>query len=185
MTEAEIEGLGRDGWFMREAFGPAAATATVAQARVGAYHASRVSSEAGSGSASRSDRTQWVAVDDPELGALHEGFEALRVEVNEGAWLGLTRFDVQLAHYASGGSGYAPHLDAPRGRPGRRLTAVSFLNPAWQASDGGRLKLHLEPHVEIDPRLGHLVVFLSERVTHEVLPTFAARFAATAWYYAD
>lgn len=107
------------------------------------------------------------------------------MEVNEGAWLGLTRFDVQLAHYASGGSGYAPHLDAPRGRPGRRLTAVSFLNPAWQASDGGRLKLHLEPHVEIDPRLGHLVVFLSERVTHEVLPTFAARFAATAWYYAD
>ena len=105
------------------------------------------------------------------------------MEINNDAWLGLTRFDVQLAHYASGGSGYARHRDALRGAHGRRLTAVSYLNAAWTPADGGRLRLHVSPEIEIDPVMGRLVVFLSERVEHEVLPMFASRYAATAWYY--
>jgi len=35
---------------------------------------------------------------------------------------------------------------------------------------------------DIEPVGGRLVVFLSDRVEHEVLPTSATRRAATAWF---
>jgi SM-20-related protein len=37
--------------------------------------------------------------------------------------------------------------------------------------------------VDVEPSLDRLVVFLSERIDHEVLPAFAPRLALTAWYY--
>lgn len=184
MTDVELEDLGREGWFMREGFAPAAGAAIVASGRLDLYGVAAVARDHRSSDV-RSDQVRWVEADEVALGPLLAGFEALRVEVNADAWLGLTRFDVQLAHYARGGSGYARHRDTLRGAGfgERRLTAVAYLNPGWTAADGGRLRLHVEPVVEVDPVLGRLVVFLSERVVHEVLPNVAARFAATAWFY--
>jgi len=109
-------------------------------------------------------------------------FEALRVECNRDAWLGLTRFDLQLAHYAGGGEHYVRHRDAFVGRAGRRLTAIAYLNAGWVLKDGGQLRLHGDPPTDLAPLLGRLVVFLSETVEHEVLPTWASRIAITAWY---
>jgi SM-20-related protein len=40
---------------------------------------------------------------------------------------------------------------------------------------------HSEP-VDVEPILDRLLVFLSERVEHEVLPTRVPRRAVTAWF---
>ena len=183
MTESEIEALGTCGWFSRSGFDSAPQTARVAQARSEQFVAARIARAHRQDDAVRNDRRLWVPPDDPELAPLLAGFEALRVELNEGAWLGLVRFEVQLAHFPGAGERYVRHRDAWPGSDNRRLTAISYLNAGWTEADGGQLRLHLDPPVEIEPRLGRLVVFLSDRIEHEVLPVWAPRFAATAWFY--
>jgi len=130
----------------------------------------------------RGDTTQWLDRGEPGFIALTAMFEALRCEVNRDTWLGLRAFELQLAHYAGRGEGYARHRDAFPGAENRRLTAIAYLNPDWDEADGGELRLHGSPSVDVAPRLGRLVVFLSERVEHEVLPNRASRLAVTAWY---
>jgi SM-20-related protein len=125
----------------------------------------------------RSDQTAWL--DDSPL---HRPFEGLREELNRTAYLGLARFDVQLARYAPGAR-YVRHLDAFPGSDNRRVTAIVYLNPDWRPEHGGQLRLHVESVRDVEPTLDRLVVFLSDRVEHEVLPARAERFAVTAWFY--
>jgi SM-20-related protein len=118
------------------------------------------------------------------LAPLWAAFDAMRRALAESAYLRLDRFDVQLARYPGGGVGYLRHRDSFARGPGqRRLTAILYLNPAWAPADGGVLRLHLVPPRDLEPRLDRLVVFLSDRVEHEVLPALSPRLAATAWYY--
>ncbi len=177
MTDAEVEALGGRGWFTREGFPFAAEAARIAAGRT--YAPAGVSRGHVRDEAVRSDALCWLDAGDAELAPLVAAFEALRVELNEGAWLGLARFDLQLAKYEPGGK-YVRHSDAMNGR---RVTAIVYLNPAWTPADGGQLRLYSAPEAVVDPVLGRSVVFLSERVEHEVLPARAARYAATAWYY--
>lgn len=125
----------------------------------------------------RSDLTVWL--DDSPLTPC---FEALRLELNRTAYLGLQRFDLQLARYDAGAR-YVRHRDAFPGGDNRRVTAIVYLNEAWCPEHGGQLRLHVEPPVDVEPVLDRLVVFLSARVEHEVLPSNAERWAVTAWYY--
>lgn len=130
----------------------------------------------------RGDRICWL--DETNAPVLWRAFEMLRDEVNRQAFMGLRRTELQLALYPGGGERYAAHRDAFPGDDNRRLTAIVYLNPAWQSQHGGQLKLHVEPPVVLEPRLNQLVVFLSERIEHEVMPAFAPRLAATAWFSA-
>ncbi len=175
----EVSALGERGFFVRENFAGAAA-ALAARALI--EQLPLVPAGVGRGrevaSAVRGDAIAWT--DAPELRA---PFEALRIELNEAAWLGLQRFDLQVARYVSGGA-YERHSDAFRGGPSRRVTAIWYLNENWAPSQGGRLRLHLDGEIlDVEPMLDRLVVFMSERVEHEVLAAAAMRWALTAWYY--
>jgi SM-20-related protein len=65
------------------------------------------------------------------------------------------------------------------------VTAIYYANPAWEPNDGGALRLHGEDGpVDVAPLLDRLLVFLSERVEHEVMPARSARWAVTAWFRA-
>ncbi len=133
----------------------------------------------------RTDELAWLTRDET-TGALAEAvarFEALMQSLNESAWLGLRTFDLQVAHYPPGAH-YARHFDAFPGQDNRRVTAIVYLNPTWTPADGGRLKLHVEPPVEIEPTMDRLLVFRSEQVEHEVIEAHADRWALTAWYSA-
>ncbi len=134
----------------------------------------------------RGDAITWLdsGVAAPALQAALARFEALRFALNEGAWLGLRRTELQLAHYPATGAGYARHRDAFPGEDNRRITAIVYLNEGWSPEHGGRLRLHVDPPVDVEPRLDTLVVFRSELIEHEVQPSFAPRFALTAWYSA-
>lgn len=171
-----IEQLGTAGWFVRDAFS-SKALAALEQAGRQSYKPAGIRRGGERDETIRSDEIAWL--DDSPL---HEHFESLRQELNTDAHLGLTRFDVQLARYAPGAR-YVRHRDAFPGGDHRRVTAIVYLNPEWQPAHGGQLRLHADPPVDIEPRLDRLVVFLSDRMEHEVLPAHAPRLAMTAWYY--
>jgi SM-20-related protein len=179
--------LVRDGWLGRAAveavLGEVEALVRVRALRPagvsrGAHH--RVDAE------TRGDAIAWLAPETagPGLAVLHAGFDALREALNREAYLGLARTDVQLARYPGGGAGYRRHRDAFPGQSNRRVTALYYLNPAWQPEHGGLLRCHLDGGpLDVAPIADRLVCFLSERVEHEVLPAFAPRLAVTAWFY--
>jgi SM-20-related protein len=191
LTDEEIARLGERGFFVRDAFlGPEGAlavrSAALALHAQGRFHLAGLSRGGTHRTAPelRNDETTWLDPESPELAALFDAFTALRDALNRGAYLGLDRFDVQAAWYPGGGARYVRHRDAFPGQGNRRLTAICYLNPDWRPEHGGALRLYLEGGaLDVEPRLDRLVVFLSERVEHEVLPAFAPRLAATAWFY--
>jgi SM-20-related protein len=190
VDDREIVQLGEQGLFARDAFlgEPQARALAEAAERLfqeGAFAPAGVSRGADRrlDTAIRGDEICWLAPD--RFPDVYAAFDRLRLELNEGAYLGLGRFDVQLARYPGDGEGYRRHRDTFTGGPGsRRLTAIWYLNPGWRPEHGGVLRLHLPSGpLDVEPRLDRLVVFRSEQVEHEVLPARAPRYAATAWYY--
>jgi SM-20-related protein len=168
----EVLALGERGVFVRDGFaGPEAALAMRERVRRLPLRPATVGREQRDGI--RGDQLAWLDDDGR--------FESLRQALNQSAWLGLDRFDLQAARYHAGAA-YPRHRDAFRGGPSRRVTAIWYLNPEW--SGGGELRLHLdEGPLDVAPLLDRLVVFLSEKLEHEVLPSAAERWAVTAWYH--
>lgn len=189
LTSQEVEALGTRGFFVRDSFlGPvlAARARSFAETRhlAGSFRPAgiRRGGDHTLDATVRSDAITWIT--EADLPELWSRFDELRVQVNATAWLGLQRFDLQLARYGGDGAHYARHRDAFPGDDNRRLTAIVYLNPAWRPEHGGQLVLHVDPLQTIEPVSDRLVVFLSEQIEHEVLPSFAERFAAAAWFYA-
>ncbi|SEU26698.1 2OG-Fe(II) oxygenase [Stigmatella erecta] len=192
LRDEEIEALGTQGFFVRTAFlGEEQARAIHAQAQARAASgglraaAIRRGADRSEDTAVRGDFITWLSPEPGSaLGGLWEAFAALGEALSRSAYLGLGRFDVQLAHYPGGGARYVRHRDAFPGQSNRRLTAIYYANPDWRPEHGGQLRLYREEApLEVAPTLDTLVVFLSERLEHEVLPTQAPRLAMTAWYY--
>eukprot|EP01119_Soliformovum_irregulare_P026109 TRINITY_DN9853_c0_g1_i1.p1 TRINITY_DN9853_c0_g1~~TRINITY_DN9853_c0_g1_i1.p1 ORF type:complete len:265 (-),score=67.43 TRINITY_DN9853_c0_g1_i1:46-840(-) len=99
-----------------------------------------------------------------------------------------TRVSIQLACYPSDDKGrtYTRHFDSFPGGPNRRLTAIYYVNPEWKEADGGQLRMYLENDKgfrDIDPIGDRLVIFVSSRMEHEVMPSFSERYAITHWLY--
>ncbi|MCX7627830.1 MAG: 2OG-Fe(II) oxygenase [Methylophilaceae bacterium] len=133
-------------------------------------------------------RGDWILwLEEPSLTtaqrAYLERLEALRLAANRTLQLGLFDFEGHLAIYPPG-SFYRRHLDRFRRDDRRTLTAILYLNQNWQPADGGLLRLYLDEarHVDVAPRGGTLVVFLSGRFWHEVLPAQRERISVTGWF---
>jgi SM-20-related protein len=129
----------------------------------------------------RGDSIAWLEREaDGPLADLWRLLDGLRAELAQRAWLTLDDCEVQLARYLPGAS-YSRHLDAFAHGGRRRVSVLYYLN-TWTAGDGGELRVH-EPEGprEIAPELDRLVLFLSERVEHEVRDTRTTRSAVTAW----
>ena len=106
---------------------------------------------------------------------------------------------LMLAHYPGGereGARYVPHLDNDPDDPGHRegepglracdraVTAILYLNPEWEEAHGGCLRVTLEDgrgEADVAPSIGRLVLFDCRRILHEVRPSYAGRWAMTAW----
>ena len=198
LTDAEIHALDERGWFLRDGvLGHPASTgvhdAVEALAAAGRLRPAGLSRGAAYrvDAAARGDAIAWVEPDGVplELAALWAVFLALRDALNRDVYLGLDRVEVQVARYPGGGTAYNRHRDAfparPGGHPNRRVTAIYYANPGWCPEDGGALRLHgVESPTDVAPVLDRLLVFLSERVEHEVLPVRVPRSAVTAWFRA-
>jgi SM-20-related protein len=193
LGDEEIQSLGERGWFTRASFlGEEAARAVHAEAkaRVEAGQLRPAGIRRGADHTldreTRGDFITWVTPEEQGVAIrrLREAYAALGEALSAEAYLGLGRFDLQLAWYPGGGERYARHFDAFPGQSNRRVTALYYLNPDWEPSHGGLLRLFPEGGpVDVEPTLDRLVVFLSERIEHEVLPAHGPRLALTAWFY--
>jgi SM-20-related protein len=185
LEDDDIAALGDGGFVMRD--GLLGAERALAAARAAAalpgFRPASVGRSRHHDPETRGDALCWLDAPTPPLVPLLDAFAALRDELNASAWLGLGDFEVQVARYDAGGARYARHRDAFVGRQSRIVTAIYYLNPGWAPEQGGALRLHLPAGpTDVAPLLDRLVVFLSDRVEHEVLPVHAPRLAITAWY---
>lgn len=192
LRDDEVEALGTRGYFIRDGLlGSEQARAVHAEALERAQSgvlrpaAIRRGADRTLDTQTRGDLISWVLPEQGRaLGALWARFAALGEALSAGAYLGLGKFDLQLALYPGGGARYARHFDTFPGQSNRRATAIYYANPGWEPAHGGVLRLYPEGGpVDVEPVLDRMVVFRSERIEHEVLPAFAPRLALTAWFY--
>uniref|UniRef100_A0A7S0X0K2 Prolyl 4-hydroxylase alpha subunit domain-containing protein n=1 Tax=Chlamydomonas leiostraca TaxID=1034604 RepID=A0A7S0X0K2_9CHLO len=92
---------------------------------------------------------------------------------------------IKLQYNAGEGGCFPIHADTDASLDGRRVTSIFYLNPGWQPSHGGQLKLYPWPlpPVEIAPLHNRLVLFTSHTQLHRVTPSFApdGRCCFTIW----
>ncbi|MCI1709472.1 MAG: 2OG-Fe(II) oxygenase [Chiayiivirga sp.] len=155
-----------------------------------AEHAGRLrAAGTGSGHAPRRDGTLrgdailWLEREaSPAQSALLACLDVWRIALNRELWLGLEEVEAHYALYPPG-AGYARHRDRFRDDDARVLSFVLYLNPDWQTDDGGELRLHLpDGTLDIAPRLGRAVFFLSAEIEHEVLPAKRERRSIAGWF---
>jgi SM-20-related protein len=137
----------------------------------------------------RGDDTCWLQeCSSPAVVETLGHFEALRLGLNAAVQLGLFEFEAHFAHYRPG-SFYAPHFDRFTGSARRIVSVALYLNEEWAASEGGALRLHVSEErartfKEFLPQDRQLVLFLSERFEHEVLPATRERLSISGWFLA-
>lgn len=132
----------------------------------------------------RGDDTLWL--DSPARGTAGGDFLSalgtLRVDLNRQLMLGMETIEAHYALYPPG-AGYVRHRDRFRDDDARVLSLVCYLNPDWPEDAGGALRLHLpEGAIDIAPRMGTTVMFLSDEIEHEVLPATQPRLSIAAWF---
>lgn len=132
----------------------------------------------------RGDRIHWLEPGQSESTDTYLSLmDRLRQHLNQSFFLGLESFECHFALYPPG-SFYQTHLDRFRDDDSRTVTAVLYLNADWQPEHGGLMRLYLADGSaqDIPPLLGHLAVFMSADMPHEVLPTHRERMALTGWF---
>jgi len=136
----------------------------------------------------RKDTTCWLE-ETPQTDAqkkLWARWSQIARALNQKLFLGLTHFEAHWAVYPVGGF-YRKHLDRFRDDDARVLSAVFYLNPSdWKIEDGGALRIWPEIQsahsIDITPESGLLILFLSDKIPHEVLPTHRERYSIAAWF---
>jgi len=136
----------------------------------------------------RGDHTLWF--EPSELSAAQATYwtrmQALRNALNRELLLGLDSLEAHYALYPRGAR-YARHRDRFHDDDARVLSSVLYLNEDWNDVDGGALRIHFDgespkPHLDVHPRAGTLVLFLSADFDHEVLPARRERLSIAGWF---
>jgi SM-20-related protein len=147
----------------------------------------------------RGDNIAWLDEGDPHPAIQHYFalLNQVKLAVNRHLMLGLDSVETHFAIYPAGSSGYATHIDQflsqhPQSSAPRALSTITYLNELWPTEAGGALRLYLQQHelapdkdaqhIDIAPVGGRLVLFLSARFWHEVLPATRSRISVTGWF---
>ncbi|WP_198783163.1 MULTISPECIES: 2OG-Fe(II) oxygenase [Shewanella] len=132
----------------------------------------------------RRDRIQWLEEHNEPDGQYLALMTQLKNGLNRRLFMGLFDYESHYAVYQPGAF-YKKHVDALKGSQNRILTTVFFLNPHWKEADCGELIIYDEQDNELEriaPKMGHFVIFLSERFPHEVRQTLAQRNSIAGWF---
>lgn len=138
----------------------------------------------------RGDCIAWLDEHDkqPAVQAYFRQMEMLRLQLNTQLFMNVHELETHIAAYPVGRV-YQKHLDQfSQGTTleiqYRQLSAVLYLNANWQALHGGALRLYLDENncLDILPNAGRIVLFLSAKFWHEVLPAKRERLSLTGWF---
>lgn len=136
----------------------------------------------------RNDQVLWLNPDElSRYESIYWGeVEKVRLAINQRCYMGLKSFEGHFARYPKG-SFYVRHMDQFQQVIYRQVTVIIYLNDSWSEEDAGMLRMYLpqadgsEEILDILPKGGRLVVFLSGEIPHEVLPTNKERISITGW----
>jgi len=133
----------------------------------------------------RRDQIKWLDGSTTAQKSYLNLMAELQYQLNRALFLGLFEYECHFAVYKTGDF-YKKHLDSFRGRANRMVTTVLYLNPDWQADWGGELVVYNEDSsaqlTNVTPEIGKLIVFMSEQIPHEVLPTQHPRISIAGWF---
>ncbi|MES2624362.1 MAG: 2OG-Fe(II) oxygenase [Pseudomonadota bacterium] len=133
----------------------------------------------------RADSISWLEPKSIPCRTYLEFMEVLRKGINRNLYLGLFEYECHYARYEPGAF-YKTHLDAFGGKRNRILSTTYYLNPEWAAENKGELVLYTPDAKQIIatvlPTFNRMVIFLSERFPHEVLPTRQVRYSMAGWF---
>jgi len=133
----------------------------------------------------RSDKTLWLEGKEESERTYLESMEILRQAINRALYMGLVEYEAHFAHYDEGAF-YQKHVDVLKGSNKRLLTTVFYLTPDWKEGDGGELLIYDEEGktvlAKVAPKIGTIVIFLSDKFPHEVLPSKIDRYSIAGWF---
>lgn len=138
-------------------------------------------------SSRRRDKISWLDEDASAISEYLNFTEGLHQTLNKELYLGLSYYEAHFALYEEGDF-YERHLDAFKGSKNRVVTTVFYLNEEWKESDGGELVIYdMNDNIiqKVVPNSGTLVVFLSDKFPHEVLPSNTKRHSIAGWFRID
>lgn len=135
----------------------------------------------------RNDFVHWIDLSEltPIQNEVWAQYEELRQAINQRLYLGLFSWEAHLTVYPPGAH-YSRHLDRFRNALHRTVSTILYLNENWSEECGGQLRIYTGADgcgsIDVVPRGGTLVTFLSERFEHEVLPATRERISLTGWF---
>jgi len=135
----------------------------------------------------RRDKIHWLDEDSAVQSNFLNFANDLKNYLNRELYLGLSYYESHFAIYDEGDF-YEKHLDAFRNSKNRLVTTVYYLNDEWDEADGGELLIYGNEEkllATVMPKANTLVVFLSDKFPHEVLPTKRKRYSIAGWYRVD
>jgi SM-20-related protein len=131
----------------------------------------------------RGDYIQWIdkTTAAKPLQVYTQRLDELREHLNQSLFLSLKDIEVHMTVYPAGAF-YKRHLDQFKQDDHRKLSAICYLNPDWNASHGGELRMYLEnDSKDFLPLAGRLICFRSDQIEHEVRPSTRERLSLTGW----
>lgn len=135
----------------------------------------------------RRDKIRWLENTNKAQSEFLAFAKELQEQLNHELYLGLSYYEAHFAIYEKGDF-YEKHLDAFKNSKNRVVTTVYYLNEKWSKEDGGELVVYDENDTfltKVLPKANTLVVFLSEKFPHEVLPSKKKRYSIAGWFRVD
>jgi len=135
----------------------------------------------------RRDKIHWLNKDSSFQSDFLAFTDGLKERINRELYMGITYYESHFAIYDEGDF-YETHLDSFKNSKNRVVTTVYYLNEDWSDEDGGELVIYDENNnflSKVTPHANTLIVFLSDKFPHEVLPAKKRRFSIAGWYRID
>ena len=138
-------------------------------------------------SSRRRDKIHWLDEESLCEKSFNSFATELKEQLNRELYLGLTYYELHFALYEEGDF-YEKHLDSFANFKNRVVTVVYYLNENFKEDDGGELIIYDKDGEflkKVTPRADTLVVFMSEKFPHEVLPAKRTRYSIAGWFRID
>ncbi|WP_324171670.1 2OG-Fe(II) oxygenase [Sulfurimonas sp.] len=135
----------------------------------------------------RRDKIHWLSRSADAQASFLDFASGLQEYLNKELYLGLSYYESHFAIYDKGAF-YEKHLDSFKNSKNRVVTTVYYLNEDWTDNDGGELVVYDEDDnflAKVKPDANTLIVFMSEKFPHEVLPAKRKRYSIAGWFRID
>ena len=135
----------------------------------------------------RRDKIHWLNEDGSCQSEFLTFAHGLQNYLNRELYLGLRYYEAHFAIYDEGDF-YEKHLDSFKNSKNRVVTTVYYLNEDWDDEDGGELVIYDSRDrflTKVQPKANTLIVFMSEKFPHEVLPANKRRYSIAGWFRVD